>query len=272
MTVISYHPASMNAHVGKAFTSGFRVYEGTDLSRIANCLLRCAWSPIVFKDGYRKSDNFIKCHYLALDFEDPEYNLASAQNDFCDVTHIIGTTRNHQVLKDGRLMDRFRVLIPWERAIVDRQEYVYNMKLITSIYPADEKCVDPARHFFPCKEIVEVIDTGEGYTVRAVPEGYLAAGSEKPDWRERQVEMAKLGILPPFVARWDKNVMPEGERTMICFYLGMDLCRIGIEIEKAYRWVLQSPTYRNTNDLLTIRNVRKAIASGYRAEGQKHGR
>ena len=68
------------------------------------------WSPIIFKNNYRKSINFKSCQFLVLDYDDG-YSLNKAIEEFKNYKHIIATTKSHQVKKGDKVCDRFRVIL-----------------------------------------------------------------------------------------------------------------------------------------------------------------
>jgi hypothetical protein len=225
-------------------------------------MAKFVWSPIIWKDGRRKSDNFLESAYLALDFEDYDYSLERALHDFCDMAHVIGTTRNHRIAKDRTpAVDRFRILIPWERPISDKLEYEYNMAKIVGEYDCDKKCKDAARFFYPCKEIVSINLDGYSYEIKPTPNGWTKNSDA------RKYENAELGIPSRFCKKWLTRVIPIGERNTTCYRLGADLSRMGLSYEECLDKVLKSPTYRHT-DLTPRRRgeIEDAILNGFKKE------
>lgn len=235
--MISYHPDSEKAPVGQTFTAGFKTVDTNDPERIAKGIVRFAWSPIVFRGGYRHRDNFLFADWLGLDFEDPNFGLGDALNAFSDMIHIIGTTRNHQVAKGGLPpIDRYRVLVKLENGCESLPDYEWTLRRMRHRYPIDKACVDGARHFFPCREIVSVQD--DGYT-----EAILVAPPPEPpeDRLARLKRTRERGVLPSWVSSALLYGASQGSRSTRCYQLGCRLAELGFSLDDAISRVLASP-------------------------------
>jgi hypothetical protein len=103
--------------------------------------------------GVRNSVNFDFSDYCGLDFDDT-ISIDDAIGIFKDYRAVIATTKNHRKRKKGVIADRFRVIVPWERRITCRHEYVQNMTSVIKEYEADGACKDAGRFFNPSLEIV----------------------------------------------------------------------------------------------------------------------
>ncbi len=88
--------------------------------------------------------------------------LDQACRSFCDMIHVIGTTKSHQKEKGGITCDRFRVALKLTARITDIKAYRHTMSKVIARYPADPAPKDAARFFFPCLSVVSSSD--EGYT------------------------------------------------------------------------------------------------------------
>lgn len=128
----------------------------SNLSMLAEIILTHAWSPIVWKNNYAKTENFEFSDFLALDFDEPgDETLEDVNRALCDHKRILATTRSHQKVKNGLLCDRYRLIIPWSKRITSYEEYKFNYKLVLKRFPwADNQCSDGARFFFPSEKIV----------------------------------------------------------------------------------------------------------------------
>ena len=147
--------------VNRANVTGARGYKpfdiGIDPWGLSEVITRYSWSPMVFRNNYRLIKNFIESSWCALDFDGPDTPLCDAIRKFCDMTHVIGTTRNHQKVKDGKpACDRYRVCIPWEEKITTIANYSASLTPMIERCGADNQSKDPARLFFPCREIVSI--------------------------------------------------------------------------------------------------------------------
>lgn len=185
--------------VGTTFTAGFQTANVETAAQFAKCMSAYAWSNCVWDGGYRVKKGFIGASWFALDFDSPEMTLEEAKRTFCDMTHVIGTTRNHQKEKDGIKCDRFRVVIKAERIMRDVNEYEFNMRKMTDRYPIDRACVDGARHYFKCSDIVQIVD--DGYPEEVLEyEGYEESAEEKAKrLRETRASYRVFGKLPDWV-------------------------------------------------------------------------
>lgn len=265
--MISYHPGSATAPVGTPFTAGFKTVDTNDPERIARGVSKFAWAPGVFRDGYRSKENFLYADWIGLDFEDEEFSLADAENTFSDMVHVIGTSRNHRVEKGGVTLDRFRVLLLLERRTEDPREFEATMRHLRVKYPIDKKCVDAARHFFACREIISVqID---GYRQELIPpkrtdEQMLAA---------RRAAYTRTGAIPPWTRHKLTTVIPVGERNDTLYRAAKDLMRAGFSPSKTFGLIVDSPTYGGDVAPKIAAQIQALIRSGRKSLEQEliHG-
>ena len=268
--LISFSRKSINLPVKTQQTAGFETYPTNSLHRIADCIKKCTWSPIVFKggykdgkkldDGYRDSLNFYSSSFLTFDFDCGHYQLEDALADFCEYQHVIGTTHSHRPEHH-----KFRVVIPWTTEITSAAVYVYNMAEEYRWWDCDQKCKDAGRHFFRCKEIISVQTEGETQDVLPVP----PLARQDPFAKSRAY--AKMGILGFFTKRCMSRVIPEREKNNACFKMGCEFARCGTDYEDAVMQVLESPTYRLGVSAKLLREIERAIWSGYLTEGAVTG-
>lgn len=135
-------------------------------------ILEYPWSPSIFSDaGTRKNENFYGSQVLAYDIdnypEQKQLRLDEAKTIYEKFNVLIGTTRNHQTLKNKKYpaADRYRLIFVLDKPITSAETYkshwkYYKEKLgLNGV--ADEATKDPARYFFPCKEIIlnQIYDT-----------------------------------------------------------------------------------------------------------------
>ena len=140
-----------------------------DPKNVAIYLAEFCVSPIIWEQGKRKQQNFACAVWIALDFDDGKYTLKEALDDFKDHACVIGTTKSHGLVKgDKPACDRFRVFVLASRVFSDADEYKRIMQKITHLFNSDKACVDAARYFYPCKNIVFVGNSeGEKFDVDA---------------------------------------------------------------------------------------------------------
>lgn len=122
------------------------------------------WAPGTFKDGQRKNANFQTSDFIALDIDDGiTISEFKARLDEKHLSYIIGTTKSHQVQKgETPPCDRFRVIIPLAARVKSEQAYssIFN-RLLNEFPMIDRNARDCARMFYPCKEIVHMVENGE---------------------------------------------------------------------------------------------------------------
>ena len=88
----------------------------TSQQAIAEAICQSNWSPILFKDGRRRGENFQGSWLIVFDVDsglDPEAAKRSLRSD--GLWHILGTTLSHGT-KDG---DRLRIVLQLTRFIHD---------------------------------------------------------------------------------------------------------------------------------------------------------
>lgn len=241
--MITYHPQPWSPGLPPP-ARGFRAVAVSELGRVANCMLRFVWAPIVWKDGRRAERNFVESWWCAYDFEDPEYTLGQAMADFADSKHIIATTRSHQIAKGGLpAIDRFRVVVPWAEPIADVRVYRWNMRREQRKYPMDASCIDGARLFFPCRELVSVNDEPDAYAQQVdydVADDFEGTRMTAPQGVE---QLRALKASTPFAQQWLTHEIPVGKRNTYCYGIAKDLTYAGLEIAEIRARILASPTY-----------------------------
>lgn len=230
-------------------------------SMIREQVSRFTWSPIIYKENTRKQANFLKSVIIALDFDDGEMTLAQAvDNYFCDVRHIIGTTRSHQLEKNGIICDRFRVILQLERPVTTAREYRWQMKCAVKKYPIDPQATDAARLFYPCNEIVSVSD-GELWEVYEVPSWFEDV--KKFENRLKPFEASK--IVPSAVTIKLSRQIMKGERNAYFFGVGMDLMTCGFTLDETKAMVMASNAIKpHLADAACIAGIMNTITCLYK--------
>lgn len=260
--MISYHPSRPDVSQPQAYTRGFKEARIIDLNRIARGITQYVWSPILFKEGHRIQSNFLSCMWCALDFDTPFLALADACKIFCDTTHIIGTTKSHQKEKGGVICDRYRVVLRFSQPITDLRTYRYNMKLMHQKYDdADRACLDGARFFYPCSEIISIV-TGDYLidVVTSVPDDFENLSTRISPYKGSR-------IIPPWARSRLETVVPVGERNTTFYRVAKDLTRSGFSEEEIWQLVGRSATYRDvagSNEAMT--DLRSCTRRGYHDE------
>lgn len=217
-------------------------------------LLSKQWSPIVWKDGIRKGDNFIYSDALVLDFDDGIWTIDDAIT-FCKLNGyaaIIGATKHHRLPKDKHeACDRYRLIIPWIKRIECRKTFEANMKRIVAKFPCDQLAVDSARSYRPCREIV-----------------YQCSGRRMP-WfpykqpKKKKVIYNKTGILPGWLLDLMQESPAQGLRNRHAFRLAAKLAEHGFTEQQCIDTVVAAPID------LPLQEKKDCAKSGYKAGRDK---
>lgn len=119
------------------------------------------WSPFVFTDNYRKGVNWEGCDVLTLDIDDG-CTIEEAKELFKEYQYILTTSKSHQIEKNGKVCDRFRLIIPFSERITNKDFYRNTWYTIANKYNfIDQQCKDFGRFFYAGKEIVQVKTEGK---------------------------------------------------------------------------------------------------------------
>lgn len=117
------------------------------------------YSPISFKDGYRKGENFQGVSTAVLDIDDGN-SIVEATQKLKGYKYLIVTTKSHQKSeKNGRPLkpcDRYRLFLALEKPITDPKVYQRVITELIKEFKADEACKDLAR-FYYCNPDQEII-------------------------------------------------------------------------------------------------------------------
>lgn len=122
------------------------------------------YSAGTFKDNYRNADNYLNYSDLIILDVDDGKTIDEARNIFEPFDYIIATTKSHQKEKNGKICDRFRVILPTEKPInLNKADYSKMMNEVFKDYPfVDTVCKDSSRFYFPAKN--STIITHSGFT------------------------------------------------------------------------------------------------------------
>jgi hypothetical protein len=223
------------------FTYGYESVQITSLAHLALLTKTHVWSPCLFAQGKRHKEEFVGAHWLALDFDTPDYSIDQAKRDWCDTTHLIGTSKSHQIPKGSSpACDRFRIIVPFDREIKTREEYEFNLKKLASRYGADENATDAARLFFPCVRFVSHEREGMSQPVVALPYD-VAASRELEAINVKRI--MKHGYTPKYPRLFMSTYITGTSRVIACWQFAKDMTLMGKSAEEIYDAIIKSPTY-----------------------------
>lgn len=192
-------------------------------------ILDHVWSPIIWREGVRRSEHFERCELLALDF-DEGWSLERAREFFAGFWHVIATTRNHGKDKNGIVCDRFRVILKLQIPIACASALAATLSRIKTFAPIDGSCKDAARLFFPCSELVSV-SQGLSWTPEPSP----------PPQKRPELPASQGGEVPPWLMRKIMAGAPAGNRSNTAYKIGCDAARCGVSVERLSEAFLTSP-------------------------------
>lgn len=259
-----YVSCSKSTKLSGAYHRHFFPVELKSLNQLAELMNERVWSPIVWKDGLRLKQNFLSCHFIALDFDDGRMSLKDTQT-LCDslgYSYILGTSKSHQKEKktDGGTIlpacDRFRLVLVSDQGVSSREVYEYNMYQAMNLWPCDPSCKDGARFFYGSPNIVTVKAGGKKIPWAKIPHELTEAAL-----KERQnAELAHYkeeGELPRWIINALKHGGPAGGRHKMCYRLGATMVRLGYREEQIIGLVMKSPL-RDIGQT----DVERAVANG----------
>lgn len=237
-------------------------------SDLKSIITKLNWSPGWYKNRHRITENFIGALYIGLDFDGTMSLDEAVNNVFCDMRHIIGTTRNHQLPKgDEPAADRFRVVLQMERPLFNRDEYYYQLFTAFKNWDTDKQCVDIVRYFKPCKEIVSI---GDGYLwdIKTEPQENIERRKAKAEAAKRQLAAyERINKLPPWIERaLSSNNMTHRNPTLypvIRFFAEKGFDEISIQNK-----IMDSVIYKNNS---TDREFLRGIVASIKCAVKKHG-
>lgn len=256
--MLGYHPNIRNIGQWSYYCQGWQAINDDHLSGLVMCAMT---SPIIFKDGKRAKTNFECAQWLTLDF-DGGVSLESIVEEFRGYRHLIGTTKSHQVAKGGaEPSDRFRLWVFLSREISDARTYEATCRHYVARYSADPACVDAARIYMPCKNLVRV-HNGERRIDPVAPKIYPVR--EKEELRPRHF----AGVIPPWVGEWLRgNLDPGGGRNRHIFKTALWLTKNGMRENEIVSLVMGSALVEVEygKEPMTQSEIMRAIHSGIKA-------
>lgn len=134
-------------------TEGFKTIK-VDMDKIQDLVKSdYYYSATSFRNGYRKKENAERGQNLIiLDFDEGT-KLEDAKEMFSVYDCIIATTKSHRIKKNGKINDRFRVILRTDKPIdLTPEQYSKMMNEIIRTYGTDEACKDVSRVWAPFKE------------------------------------------------------------------------------------------------------------------------
>jgi hypothetical protein len=169
----------------------FRSIEVKELSKLEEIILKSPYSLGTYKNNHRNKENFISTELIGLDF-DEGVKIDEAVELFKEYKHIIAPTKSHRVEKNGKVCDRFRVILFLTIPIRDNETFDATWYSLFQKFPKiDKACKDSCRYFDPSISIYSK-NLDQGVTVDpASPE--VKEASEKSQVKLGPEQRGKLG-------------------------------------------------------------------------------
>jgi hypothetical protein len=205
----------MKLSIGK--TAGdlgtFVPVETNSIENLKSIITKENYSLGQFKNSKRNLANFESAEAIGLDFDDG-MSLSEAKELFKNYTHIIATTKSHGKEKNGKVSDRFRVILKLAQPITDVETFEATWFELAKRFPAcDRACKDASRFFYPSVDVVSVNTTGEKVEPVAPvdPEPWPVGDidlSELPSWQKGKLARTTLDFL-------EKGTLEEGRNNTV---------------------------------------------------------
>lgn len=253
-----FHEDKTHIGDGSKYWKGWRGVYAPTAGELANLATEYAISPCMWGGGIRKKANFRYAEWLGLDF-DEVVTLDDAQKSFEKHLYVIGTTKSHQKEKNGVVCDRFRVFLRFGDRCVSAEDYEATARKFVRRYGADPACVDAARFFWPCQDVVAFKWWGK--IINAVDSALEKKKMEKAAEKRKQswASLYPKGNIPIRVQNKLKFGVPKGRRNIACFGIGADLASQGFSKEEIMSLIQNSPILAND---FTLSEAEKAVISG----------
>lgn len=225
-----------------------KTIEFSDINHLAKLVTENDWSHAIFKNGYRKSDNFEETFLFTLDV-DENCSLERAKNIFCIYKHIIATTRNHQKPKDTKPpCDRFRVILFLQEPILDCETYLATWKWFNDKFPfIDQSCKDAGRFWYRSIDIISINDSGE-----------LVApilNIKKNQNSTNDISFENKGILSHATQKLIKDgILEQGSRNISIFRAALDCKQQGYSYDETRQLLSGKSTLPSNEELRAIKS------------------
>lgn len=231
------------------------------------------YSMGVFKDNYRNKKNFLEAQAIAIDVDNDgpndNYTIGQAADLFKDYKHVIMPSKSHQKDKNGKVADRFRVILFLDNSITNAKDFTATWKSIYNMYPAaDRACKDASRFYYASPEVYSINDTGKDWPVTQYVE---------PQVNDLDRALTEgTGQLSRQTLNFFMDGAPEGKRNMLLFKAAKDMQEQGYTQEDCIAKVEAMITsggdwatdYVNEKDLECIDNAFKDDPMYDKREGE----
>lgn len=234
------------------YSRGWNVRLYDSLYKLAESCTQQLNSPVIWKYGVRKIQNFNFSDFLVVDVDDAsKLSLDQAMEKYARYKHIIGTTKSHRRLKGEIVSDRYRIFLPLERRITSDVDYKALNTVEAAKCGGDLQAASPAQHFMPLSRIVSIQEVG-----RCVPYELVKVTRRKE--LPPQSDVPKY--VPNYIKHWLEGYVADGERNVTCFKAACGLLKRGFTADETFELIYNSSLPVGRSEAIE-REVRSAIRS-----------
>lgn len=211
--------------------AGFDAYPFKTLSELAPHVTRSVYAACVWAGGKRGAVYYMAAQFCVLDF-DESLTKAQAVERLNGLAFLLGPTKSDGVAKGNHPpRDRFRVLVPFERRIYQRDVFEWNMKRTIKRFEADTKPYDGGRIWQPCTS-VEMIREGMALDVSTDIPVEETQSYIQDKIKSYVKERIATRTYPKRVSRFLDGETQEGEWNNELFFAACFLFEAGWTVEK----------------------------------------
>jgi hypothetical protein len=236
--IISFHREMPDVNSPSKYYKDFITIKPKNMGSLAKFITKAVWSDCIWKEGRRNESSFLFSDYCVLDV-DGGYKIDDAANELCDTAHVIATTKSHTPNEH-----RFRIIMPWTSRIDLLDVYRFNVERRIKKYDADPAGIDGARFFWPCKEVISVVEMQDGVFTEDIfelPANYQTVAEKQRIQMEKHKHMAANGVIADWIKYALAKGCADGERNTTIYSLGKHLTYYGWGYEKILDAVMKSP-------------------------------
>lgn len=224
-----------------------------DFNGLCGEVVSSDWSQSLFEGNYRKAANFKSAEIVALDIDDG-LPIEDAINRFEDYKHIIATTKSHNVDKNGKVSDRYRIILFLDGVITSKEAFKATWDSLYKICPEiDTACKDVSRYWSKSVKVVSTNPTGNLISIiHSDPKKVAPTAVQKSvttSLSKETLELLGIGV-------------EEGSRNQRLFKAAKDVKSNGWPLEKA----LEKLPQNLIADDFTIEEASRTIHSAYNGE------
>lgn len=234
------------------------VLSPTDIYELAAAVTTENWSPGEFLQGRRTIGNFKSCQVFAIDI-DEGCSVAAAKEIFKDHKHIIAESKSHQKEKNGKVADRFRVILFLDRPVISDAEYKATFAHARNLWPfIDEACKDSSRFFFPSPKVVSINGNGGTLPAQEVKELPTFERVEAPEGERGELWKSTYKFLAegaPAGHRHSELVKAAGNMLEQGYTVDEIKTKVDIMAEKVYELDGWGTPHINNADIKTIERM-----------------